>query len=275
MPYIYETHMHTNQASACGRSPGRDYIQKYMDAGYAGIIITDHFYRGNCGVDRSLPWKEFIHRFCAGYEDARNEGEKRGFPVFFGWEENVDGDEYLIYGLDEAWMMEHPDMPTWTRKQQYDIIHAAGGCVVQAHPFRARYYNHTIYLSPWMSDAVEVFNAANEMNWNILAMQYAKIIGKPITAGSDNHCADSMKKEKLAGVILEQPLLSIQDYVDTILTRKPMELYLPAELPPWSKNIAPDLPTFWLDVNGEKTDFNIMEILSYHSSFSTASAKIQ
>ena len=45
MPYIYETHMHTNQASACGRSPGKDYIQKYMDAGYSGIIITDHFFR--------------------------------------------------------------------------------------------------------------------------------------------------------------------------------------------------------------------------------------
>ena len=54
MAYLYETHMHTNQASACGRSPGRDYIQKYIDAGYSGIIITDHFYHGNCGVDRSL-----------------------------------------------------------------------------------------------------------------------------------------------------------------------------------------------------------------------------
>ena len=70
MAYIYETHMHTCQASACGRSPGRDYIQKYIDAGYAGIIITDHFYRGNCGVDRGLPWREFVNRFCSGYEDA-------------------------------------------------------------------------------------------------------------------------------------------------------------------------------------------------------------
>ena len=275
MPYIYETHMHTNQASACGCSPGKDYIQKYMDAGYAGIIITDHFYRGNCGVDRSLPWREFIHRFCAGYEDARNEGEKRGFPVFFGWEENVGGDEYLIYGLDESWMAEHPDMPTWTRKQQYDIIHAAGGCVVQAHPFRARSYNHTIYLSPWMADGVEGFNAANEMNWNILAMQYANILGKPITAGSDNHCTDTMKKERVAGVVLEQPLHSIQDYVDIILTRKPMELLLPTALPPWSKNIAPDLPTFWLDAKGEKTDFDIMEMLSGHTSFCIPSVTLE
>ena len=108
--YIYETHMHTSQASACGRSLGREYIPKYMDAGYAGIIITDHFFRGNCGIDRSLPWAERIHLFCQGYEDAREEGAKRNFPVFFGWEENQDGDEYLIYGLDEAWLIAHPEM---------------------------------------------------------------------------------------------------------------------------------------------------------------------
>ncbi len=85
--YIYETHMHTSQSSLCGRTPGREYIQRYIDEGYAGIIMTDHFYRGNCAVDRTLPWRDFVRAFMAGYEDARIEGEKRGFPVFFGWEE--------------------------------------------------------------------------------------------------------------------------------------------------------------------------------------------
>ena len=153
-------------------------------------------------------------------------------------------------------------MPRWSRKQQYDMIHAAGGCVVQAHPFRARSYNHTIYLSPHLSDGVEVYNAGNEMNWNILAMRYAQIIGKPITAGSDNHWADVMRKENLCGVILDEPLHSIQDYVDVILKRKPLQLYLPAPLPPWTKDITPDLPTLWLGKQGETTGIDAMEMLS-------------
>ena len=131
--FVYETHMHTCQASACGKSMGRDYIERYIDAGYAGIMVTDHFYRGNCVIDRRLPWREFVNRFCAGYEDALNEGERKGLPVFFGWEENFDGDEYLIYGLDKTWMLAHPEMAAWTRKQQYEAVRAAGGCVVQAH----------------------------------------------------------------------------------------------------------------------------------------------
>ena len=256
--FIYETHMHTSQASACGRSCGRDYIQKYIDAGYAGIIITDHFFRGNCGIDRSLPWRDFIDRFCSGYEDARNEGDKQGFPVFFGWEENYDGDEYLIYGLDKAWMLEHPDMPTWTRRQQYEIVRTAGGCVVQAHPFRARSYNHTIYLSQYLCDAVEVFNVGNEEKWNSLAMRYAEVIGLPKTAGSDNHHADAMRPGKLAGVIFDAPLVTIHDYVTAILEKKPFDLYMPCPPQPWTEAITPDLPVKWLDMDGENARVDIV-----------------
>ena len=259
--YIYETHLHTCQASACGKSFGRDYIQKYIDAGFAGVMITDHFYRGNCGVDRALPWREFVNRFCAGYEDALNEGEKRGFPVFFGWEENFDGDEYLIYGLDKEWMAAHPDMPSWTRRQQYEIVRAAGGCVVQAHPFRARSYNHTIYLAPALTDAVEGFNAANEPRWNSLAMRYAALTGLPVTAGSDSHCADTMRPDRLAGVTFPQPLAGIQDFVSAILTPRPFGLHLPCPAAEWTEDILPDLPAKWLDGDGGETGLDVTDIL--------------
>lgn len=223
--YLYETHLHTTPASACGRSLGREYIARYQDFGYDGIIVTDHFFRGNCGIDRSLPWKERVHRFCAGYEDARNEGEKRGFPVFFGWEENFQGDEYLIYGLDEGWMLEHPEMEHWTRLEQYRAVRAAGGCVVQAHPFRARSYISTIHLSTGCVDGIEGVNAANDPAWNTLALRYAELLHLPVTAGSDNHNAALMTEESLAGVVLDKPLRRIEDYVQTILQRQPIALH--------------------------------------------------
>ena len=261
MPYIYETHMHTAQGSRCSDTPGRDYIRQYMDQGYAGIIITDHFYRGNCAVDRSLPWKEFIHRFCAGYEDARNEGEKLGFPVFFGWEENVDGDEYLIYGLDEEWMIGHPEMPTWTRKEQYETVRAAGGCVVQAHPFRARSYISKIHLSPYFADGIEGFNAGNELSWNSLAMRYGQLLGVPVTAGSDNHHAKEMRRENLAGVVFDEPLKDIRDYVRTIREHQPFGLHLPEKVPAWTEDLTPDLEAECLGRDETDTGLDVMDIL--------------
>lgn len=260
--FVYETHLHTCQASACGKSMGRDYIQRYIDAGFAGIIVTDHFYRGNCAVDRRLPWREFVNRFCAGYEDALNEGEKRGLPVFFGWEENFDGDEYLVYGLDRNWMLAHPEMIAWTRRQQYEAVRAAGGCVVQAHPFRARSYNHTIYLAQYLCDGIEVFNAGNEPEWNSLALRYAQVTGKPMTAGSDNHNADTMSPDRLAGAAFDAPLRGIRDYVDAILNDRRFALHLPYPVTPWTEAIRPALPVKWLDRNGEDTGTDVMERLA-------------
>lgn len=246
--YIYETHLHTAQASACSDTPGRDYIQRYIDAGYAGVIITDHFWRGNCRLDRSLPWTEFVNRFCEGYEDALNEGIRRGLPVFFGWEETYQGDDYLVYGLDKRWLMEHPEVTRWTRAQQFAETHKYGGCVVQAHPFRAADYIRGIHLVPELVDGVEGYNAGNRRDeWNILGMRYARLSGLPVTAGSDNHHAGLMCPERLAGVAFDRPLGDIGDYVRAIRERRPFRPVVPVALPEWSRDTVPELSVEWLD----------------------------
>ena len=53
--YLYETHMHTKEGSACGRDNAADIVRAYKEAGYAGVIVTDHFFGGNTAIDRSLP----------------------------------------------------------------------------------------------------------------------------------------------------------------------------------------------------------------------------
>ena len=138
MPFLYDTHIHTSQASKCGGSTGAEHARAYKELGFQGIIITDHFFGGNTAVPRDLPWKERVDIFCSGYEDALIEGQKIGLDVFFGWEQNFMHDEYLIYGLDKRWLLDHPEMEHWTRAQQLSEVHKYGGCVVQAHPFRDR-----------------------------------------------------------------------------------------------------------------------------------------
>jgi histidinol phosphatase-like PHP family hydrolase len=216
MSYLYETHLHTVQGSACGVSRGRDYIKRYRDSGFSGIIVTDHFFNGNTAIDRDLPWKQWVEQFCRGYEETRNEGERAGLDVFFGWEETYKGDDYLIYGLDRAWLMAHPESAHWSRKEQFDAVHAAGGCVVQAHPFRAAYYIKTIHLAPELVDAVEIANGCNQNEWDALASEYARRIGLPVTAGSDIHNVDQFNEGDIFGVYLDKKLETIQDYVAAI-----------------------------------------------------------
>ena len=224
MPFLYETHMHTCQGSACGKATGREQARAYRDAGFTGIIMTDHFFGGNTAVDRSLPWENRVDLFWEGYEDAKEEGDRIGLDVFFGLEQNFHGDEYLIYGLTKEYMKAHPEMERWTRAQQLEEVHRAGGCVVQAHPFRMRHYMDRIRLGLLYCDAVEAANAGNEPLDDARAWRLAREKNLTVTAGSDNHCGTGWP---LYGVVLEKRLTSIQDYVKMIMDHCTIQLFIP------------------------------------------------
>lgn len=247
MSYRYETHLHTCQASACGRSTGAEHARHYREAGYQGIFVTDHFFGGNTGVPRHWPWRARIEQFCAGFEDAWNEGQKIGLDVFFGWEESFNGDDYLIYGLDKQFLLDHPEMDRWTRREQYEAVHAAGGCVIQAHPFRMRGYIEAIHVGDCLADGIEVANAGNTPAQDAYARRYALEKGLYTIAGSDNHLSHA--GSVLYGVALEEKLTSPQDWVWHVLTRQPHELICPPDR--WDGGTAaePLIRTYVLDEN--------------------------
>ena len=76
-PYLYETHLHTSEASACARNTGAEMARACREYGYTGIFVTDHNWGGNTAVDRALPWEEWVEGFAKGYEHAKAEGSIR------------------------------------------------------------------------------------------------------------------------------------------------------------------------------------------------------
>ena len=202
-PYLYETHMHTSQASRCAVSTGAEMAEAYHRAGYTGVIVTDHHYGGNCAVPRSLGWGEWVDRFCAGYEDARERGEKLGLDVFFGWEAGFGGLEFLVYGLTPEWMREHPELRepelcggagVGAPEKLYALVHAAGGMMIHAHPYREAPYIDGVRLYPDCIDGVEIVNAAHHSplshynpSFDERAALYAVRHDFAVTAGSDAH----------------------------------------------------------------------------------------
>ncbi|MDR0496885.1 MAG: PHP domain-containing protein [Treponema sp.] len=228
MAFLYETHLHTKEGSSCGVSRGRDYVQKYLDLGYTGIIITDHFFRGNCRADRNLPWNKWVQESCRGYETAREEGERRGLDVFFGWEETIDGEDFLVYGLGKEWLLEHPEAAGWTRQEQFEEVKCYGGCVVHAHPFRYIRYRKHIPDTADFINAVEVANSGNDRFSDALAWSFAQKLKIPVTAGSDIHCAADIQADIVFGVYLDRKLESIADYVKLILGNAIAGLKVPA-----------------------------------------------
>jgi hypothetical protein len=211
--YLYETHLHTSEASACSYVTGAEQARKYKEAGYTGIIVTDHFFTGNTAIPHNLPWEERVNLFCKGYENAKKEGDKIGLSVFFGWESNFITTEFLIYGLDPDWMRNHPEMLYWSVEEQYYYIHKAGGYVVHAHPFRDRAYIEKIRLFPEHIDAVEVYNVGNRSaECDRKAVEYAKKHNLPAFAGTDSHGFES----EYNAMAFKRPLNSIHDFISCV-----------------------------------------------------------
>lgn len=227
--YIYETHMHTSESSACAHNTGAEMARAYHEAGYAGIIITDHFFYGNTAVNRRLSWEEWVNRFCLGYEHAKAEGDKLGLSVFFGWESGYTGTEFLIYGLDKEWLLNHPEIKEATVEEQYALVHAAGGIVSHAHPFREEPYIPQIRLYPEYVDAVEGVNATHSSPvslshknpaFNVRALAYGRKHNLSFTAGSDQHTTTMIG----GGMVFERKLADIHDFCRAVLAKEAVEL---------------------------------------------------
>jgi histidinol phosphatase-like PHP family hydrolase len=215
--FRYETHLHTSEASACAILSAKEHVRYYKEAGYAGIIVTDHFFNGNTSISRELPWEEWVNQFCVGFENAKAEGDKIGLKVFFGWETNFDATEFLIYGLDKEWLMNHPEILSWSVEEQYKRIHEAGGFIVHAHPYRIRPYIKEIRLFPKFVDAVEAINVGNHNDiFDRQALIYARKNKLPVTAGTDAHGKEHLH----SGVAFHYEIENIQEFIEGIRAGK-------------------------------------------------------
>ena len=107
-------------------------------------------------------------------------------------------------------------------EEQYRLIHQAGGMVIHAHPFREEAYIPEIRLFPNAVDGVEGINAThsnplspshNNPEFDVLAVNYAREHGLPMTAGSDIHSSSLFG----GGVAFARKITSAQDYCQAIL----------------------------------------------------------
>lgn len=260
MGYRYETHLHTCQSSACGVSTGAEHVRYYKALGYHGIFVTDHFFGGNTAAPRTGPWHDRIAAFCSGYEDALKEGKRCGLDVFFGWEQTFAGDDYLIYGLSPEWLMDHPEVEHWNRREQLTGVHAAGGCVIQAHPFRVRGYLSKILIGADFADGIEIANAGNDPLSDAYARRLAEQREMVCIAGSDNH--HSQGDHPIFGVELQEPLKDDGDFARRILTKSAMEPIVPPERFTQEPLASLSLPAFWLGAEEQFVPYDPMALFS-------------
>ncbi len=229
-PFLYDTHLHTSNASACAHSTGAEMARALKEAGYAGSFITDHNWGGNTCVDRSLPWKEWVDLYYSGYREAKKVGDELGIQIFPGMEAGYGGPEFLLYGIPPGWVSELEEMNTASVAELHKLIRDCGGMMIQAHPFREEWYIKEVLVYPDDVDGCEIVNAThsshksqshNNPEFNTKAIALAKEKGFATTGGSDCHTVNLFMGGMAFPTKLESPLdfikrvMNKEDYVIT------------------------------------------------------------
>lgn len=214
--FLYEMHQHTTPCSHCGRADPVKLVYALKEAGFAGVVLTNHFYHGNTGIDRDLPWEDFVRAYEEDYLKAKKAGDEIGIDVIFGVEEHVgNGKEILLYGITPEMLYAHPECADGKLETISNAMHEYGALVFQAHPYRSRAY--IIDPSPLLNldylDGIEAYNGCNPEDENIRAEQYAKENGKLMCAGSDAHGEEF---ENRFGIACEHRIRNAAELIETL-----------------------------------------------------------
>lgn len=215
MEYRFEMHVHTAECDRCAAVGGAEIVRLYADAGYSGLIITDHyfslFFDWFADELSGATHREIIDRWLRGYHAARNEGEKLGISVLCGAEVRFQGqiNDYLVYGLEEDFFYHAPLLHTLHNVEELKRTLPEEALIVQAHPFR----NQMTVCDPSPLFGIEGFNGGTEPFRNEMAQLFAAHYGKPFTSGSDFHNRPALAK---GGILTKQPIRTPQDLTSTL-----------------------------------------------------------
>ena len=131
-----DLHAHTSGISLCCRIPAETVLSFAKNIGLDGIVLTNHYTKYYVKNDDAM---QFARDYIAEYEYTKRLGDEMGMKVFFGvevtWEESTNV-HILLYGVSPEFVLEHPTMYDYSQKKLYEVVKAAGGAMIQAHPYR-------------------------------------------------------------------------------------------------------------------------------------------
>ena len=213
MQFKTELHAHTRESSTCGELSASEVAERYIEAGYTTVLVTNHYNSHNLDLAGER-WEDRIEHHLSGYRLMKEYASDR-LCVLLGTELRFTDceNDYLIIGLNEEFLLSHPDLHLMHLKSFSELAHENGLLIIQAHPFRNRMrIEHPQYL-----DGIEVFNGhVGHDSRNDVAVAWAKKYGLLPTAGTDFH---HPHQSPVAGIITDFPITSEKELVKVLKSR--------------------------------------------------------
>lgn len=215
-----EMHVHTSEGSPCAETDAESIVKAYNKAGYDAIVITNHF-DNNLLVHFGNTEKARIERYLLGYRKAKSVASENRIKVMLGIEIRLEPNEedFLIYGIDEDFLFQNPDLCFMSQKELYELCHSYGAVLYQAHPFRTP----CIPRDPDFLDGVEYNQRPNSGNNNEkLDTWLQSYPDLKLISGSDCH---NLLQVGYGGIIIQETVNDSQELAK-VLKQHPVKLIM-------------------------------------------------
>lgn len=172
---LIDLHVHTRHYSGCSNIEARGLIQRVLHVGLDGAVLTEHgiLWRG----DKLAPLVDLAGErgllLLAGQEvTCFHKGRREG--------------DFLVFGL------EYSLGSNLAAKDMIERVHAEGGVVVAAHPYKpsrlgVSYYGAGDEIYELRLDALELYHPEHDEEARRKVKVAAGTLGIPMTGGSDAH----------------------------------------------------------------------------------------
>jgi predicted metal-dependent phosphoesterase TrpH len=173
----FDIHIHTRRYSDCSFINPEDIIGQAVAAKLGGLAITEHGMR--------WPDKEF--------SALQKQALPHGIVLINGQEINTQNSKQQMEGDFLVFGIKHSLTGSYSAKELVDLVHAEGGIIIAAHPYKlsrggkSHYYGAGDLVYKLKLDAIELFHPDQSdvaMNKVRKAMDELHIPG---TGGSDAH----------------------------------------------------------------------------------------
>lgn len=209
--YTYELHSHTSEVSGCANITAEQSIKLHTQAGYAGLVITNHFVQYGENKEET---EAKIKHFIDGYYLAKNAA--KDITVLFGMELRFFGsvNDYLVFGMTPELLQDNHDILHMDQPTFYDFAQKHGLLIIQAHPFRSP----CTPSDPAYIHGVEIFNGnPRHDSRNDIAVAFCKQHSLIPTSGSDFH---ELEDIGIGGIITQEPIKDEKHLTRILLSGK-------------------------------------------------------
>ena len=212
---LYDLHVHTNESSACCHIDAKDVVRLYKNAGYSGIVITDHCIPSYVNNYKNVG--EMLEKQVEGYYAALQAAKDIDLEVYYGCEfrfSEANQTDYLVYGAEPDYFIKHDNLMYMPISEGLKSIRADGLKVFQAHPFR----NNMRVTDPGLLDGIEIHNGHYDHNSrNEFAYMWAKHYGLTGISGSDFHEIEDLAR---GGIICGDDVCSYEALINCIINNE-------------------------------------------------------